>query len=432
LGGQKVTGRRWGFRLAAVLIGLLLSLTAVEIYLRAFGTGGGFYEPDAVLGSRLMPNGTGHWRKACFNERIQINSQGLHDVEHSLEKPPGVQRIAILGDSIAEALQVPMEESFSRRLEAMLNAEGGRQKTEVINFGVSGYGTDQEYLTLKTRAVAYQPDVVVLEFTIGNDVRNNFPPLERQQSSYPKPFFHLDPNGRLVPLSFTVVQAQGSGVVGRVKVVLRHFRLYDFLVSWVRARAWVRSVLGNVGLLQNADVFPPTTAGGTTPGGRTDPAHLDYEVYRRAPDPAWAEAWRVTEALIRAVRDDAQRIGARFLLLPVPGAVELATPGAIQKEFSDYRPELYDLAGPRTRLQRLAEAERTEYVSVFDAFAGDLKARGGALTDLFFWCDGHLTPRGHELVAQAIADHLRHPPGRPRPPARRVEGLSPPGRLEEG
>ena len=50
-----------------------------------------------------------------------------------------------------------------------------------------------------------------------------------------------------------------------------------------------------------------------------------------------------------------------------------------------------------------------EYVSFFDAFASDLRSRGASLADLFLWCDGHLTARGHEVVAQVIADRLRQP-----------------------
>ncbi len=411
--------RWWGFRLAAVLLGTAVPLVAIEGYLRFTGIGGGFYEPDPVLGARHIPNGTGRWRRACFDVPIRINSQGLRDVEHPLEKPLGTQRIVVLGDSIAEALQVPLEASFPRLLEEMLNFGGGGPPTEVINFGVADYGTDQEYLTLKTRGAPYQPDVVVLVFTILNDVRNNFPSLEGRLGSHPRPHFRLDASGQLVPIPFDVPNT--AGLVGKIKTVLRNLRLYDFLVAWVRARPSVRSLLAKAGLLHEAPAAAPPNTGATTPARPMDPAYLDFEVYRREPDPEWVGAWRVTEALIRAVRDEAGRMGARFLLVSIPGAVELATPDTVTKDFPGYRAEEYDLAAPRQRLRRLADAEGMEYVSIFDAFADDLRTRSGALTDLYLWCDGHLAPRGHQVVAQAITERLRRPGAAPTPAQRETQ-----------
>ena len=55
----------------------------------------------------------------------------------------------MLGDSYTEALQVSLEETFTWRLEASLNKElAGRKKVEVLNMGVSGYGTTEEYQLL--------------------------------------------------------------------------------------------------------------------------------------------------------------------------------------------------------------------------------------------------------------------------------------------
>ena len=399
--------RRWIFRLGAVSLGILLPLALLEGYLRLTGAGGGFYEPDPILGARLIPNSTGRWRKVCFDVPIRISSQGLRDVEHPVEKPLGTRRVAVLGDSLVEALQVPLEQTFPRRLEGILNASGMAPKAEVINFGVSGYGTDQMYLSLKTRAAGYRPDVVVLVFTIGNDVRNNSPALERQLSSYPKPFFRLDAGGHLVPIPFEVGVPSAAGVVGRIKGALRHLRLYDLLVGWVRARPAALSLLGRVGLVHGAPARPSPNGQAVAPANLPDGGSLDFEVYRRELPAEWVEAWRVSEALIRAVRDEAARRTARFVLVSIPSALELANPQAVVKEFPGYAPEEFDLAAPRRRLRQFAEIAGIDYVSMFDVFAEDLRARNGALEDIFLWCDGHFTPRAHQLVARAIADRLR-------------------------
>jgi len=394
-----------------MLLGLAIPLGALEAYLRLTGVGGGFYEPDPVLGARHIPNRSGRWRKACFDVPIRINSDGLRDVEHQREKLPETVRIAVLGDSLAEALQVPLEQSFPRRLEAMLNASGQNPRAEVINFGVSGYGTDQEYLTLKTHAATYRPDVVVLAFTIGNDVRNNSPALERQVSSYAKPFFRLDAEGRLVAVPFEASRPSTAGVLGTIKAGLRYFRLYDFLVDWAHSNPSALAFLVRAGLIYGV----PAPGPGVEARGGAEAVRLDYEVYLKEPDAAWAEAWRVTEALVRGANRETKRMGGRFVLVPIPSGIELAPAEAVAKVFPGSTPERYDLAGPRRRLERIAETEGFDYVSVYDVFLRDLGGRHGKLEDLFFWCDGHLTPQGHQLVAEAIAAHIRRPARAPAP-----------------
>ena len=45
--------------------------------------------------------------------------------------------------------------------------------TNFINCGVSGYGTDQEYLFYLREGQKFDVDQVVLAFTLYNDVENN-------------------------------------------------------------------------------------------------------------------------------------------------------------------------------------------------------------------------------------------------------------------
>ncbi len=53
------------------------------------------------------------------------------------------------------------------------------QPFEIINFGVSGYGTAQELQILRHRVWDYSPDMIILAFLTGNDVRNNSRALQR-------------------------------------------------------------------------------------------------------------------------------------------------------------------------------------------------------------------------------------------------------------
>jgi len=72
---------------------------------------------------------------------------------------------------------VPVENTFWAVMEDRLkgcNAFAGKQ-IEVLNFGVSGYGTAQELLSLRQDVWDYQPDMVLLAVTTGNDISDNSP-----------------------------------------------------------------------------------------------------------------------------------------------------------------------------------------------------------------------------------------------------------------
>ncbi|MFA4988527.1 MAG: SGNH/GDSL hydrolase family protein [Candidatus Omnitrophota bacterium] len=98
--------------------------------------------------------------------RIKTNKQGFCDADFSLEKPKGLVRIAMLGDSITQGVFVAPQENFSEKLEALLNKQSRENKSplryEVMNFGVVGYNLEAEVETLKEKALPYKPDIVVL------------------------------------------------------------------------------------------------------------------------------------------------------------------------------------------------------------------------------------------------------------------------------
>lgn len=67
------------------------------------------------------------------------------------------------------------------------------QQIEVLNFGVQGYGTAQELMTLRHHVWQFSPDLIILGFYPGNDIRNNYKPLEHDHL---RPYFsrHFDQN----------------------------------------------------------------------------------------------------------------------------------------------------------------------------------------------------------------------------------------------
>src|SRR5882762_4573302 len=126
----------WLLIIVGSLVGLWLLL---EIVLRwADVSYPGLYETDEHTAVTLRPKAKGWYHKENPTY-VRINSHGLRDRERSHNKPPGVLRIALLGNSFCEALQVPVEKTVGAELERLLNqcpAAAGRE-VEVINFGVA-------------------------------------------------------------------------------------------------------------------------------------------------------------------------------------------------------------------------------------------------------------------------------------------------------
>ena len=113
----------------------------------------------------------------------RTNAHGQRDLERSTRKPPGVRRIVVLGDSVVLGHGLrDVDQTISRQLEA-LYPDG---RTEVLNFGVSGYSTRSEVELLESKALAFQPDVVILVF-VENDFDNFSPESFRAKSAFERP-----------------------------------------------------------------------------------------------------------------------------------------------------------------------------------------------------------------------------------------------------
>jgi GDSL-like Lipase/Acylhydrolase family len=124
---------------------------------------------NPLIGYEPVPNYEYHGTALYFFEfRGKSNSLGYRDREHSLEKPPGVYRIVVIGDSITMGLQIDdhTEDVYTNVLESALT-RGGRD-VEVINFGVSGYNTQQEVHTLADKGIQFKPDLVILAYCIND------------------------------------------------------------------------------------------------------------------------------------------------------------------------------------------------------------------------------------------------------------------------
>jgi hypothetical protein len=387
-------------RLIAALLaagGVAAALVLGEAALRAVGFSyPGFYFPDELTGGRLRPGAAG-WSRAEGETYVKISSQGLRDREHPIDKPPGVYRIAVLGDSYAEAMQVSIAQAFWSLLPQHLERCGfapGR-RIEAINFGVSGYGTAQELLTLRGRAWSYAPDLVLLAFFPGNDVRNNSKALEKDDL---RPFFLLRDGALELDDSFRRSEAFRRQVrrTGQFSA-LRELRLYELTRKLRDA---------DFGVRHNSPVAAALAEGRRAIPSLTEPG-LDENVLRAPADAAWRDAWTVTDKLIVAMDGEVRLRGARFFLavLSTPGAVY--PDAALRKRYADYL-GVGDLFYPEERLRQLARQHGFQAVGLGREMQRHADATGEYLHGFPNGKPGfgHWNRAGHALAASLIAQHL--------------------------
>ncbi|MFQ5599993.1 MAG: hypothetical protein ACE5G2_05505 [Candidatus Krumholzibacteriia bacterium] len=119
-----------------------------------------YYEP--VPGAEFV------YERIEFSVPVSFNGFGMRDAPRELEKPAGRLRVTVLGDSYAEALQVPADSTTSRLLERELRRRHPGRDIEVLNFGVSGFGTVASAVRYQVLVSRFRPDLVVYLF-VSND-----------------------------------------------------------------------------------------------------------------------------------------------------------------------------------------------------------------------------------------------------------------------
>jgi lysophospholipase L1-like esterase len=266
----------------------------------------------------------------------------------------GQRRVLLLGDSITFGTGVEDALTFAARLAVHAPS------LQPINLGVSGYGTDQELLLLEREGFAMGPTVVVLNVCVGNDALDNALPVYLYDGVTPKPFFTA--LGAELRFHDEHVRLRGPALLARY--LLERSLAFDALLR----------------LSGRAPSAPLDHADGEHWGPR---ARVVLE--------RWPEAVALSQRLVERVQVVCRARGVRLLVALHPnrraflGDDSLLEPFVLSPAAS--APETLDL---RAHYARAALS--------WDEVALDKL--------------GHLSPRGHDLAAQALAGALAEAPGK--------------------
>jgi len=177
--------------LLLILLSLVLSLVIAElvtkfIYKNQLGINTDersiFYRYDENLGWFPIAGSEGIYN-VNRSVKIKHNSKGFRDSEHLVNGKPS---IVFSGDSFVWGFDVEETERFTEKIQQALPG------WNIYNFGVSGYGTDQEYLLLKSQWDFYRPKIFFLVFCTDNDEDDNSSNM--RYGGYFKPYFIVKGN----------------------------------------------------------------------------------------------------------------------------------------------------------------------------------------------------------------------------------------------
>ena len=368
-----------------------MGLVLCEVLLRLMGVSfPELYAPDPHCASRLRAGASGWWISEG-RSFVTISSDRLRDKEHGLAKPADVVRIAVLGDSYTEALQVDASDAYWSVAERELrrrNEFGGR-KLEFVNFGVSGYGTAQELLMLRHHVWKYRPDVVIVAFC-HNDIQDNSRELGGGET---RPYFVLKADELHLDRSFLESDSY-----------LTALTWYEQTKAWTVNRSYLLQVLKHAKM--NWHLWRERSE--SSERGFEDMSS-DFNLYETPRTKAGKIAWRVTERLIVEIRADVLKRKAKFGVVTVTTPLQVHPDSKLRNTAADNGPT-WNLLYAELRLANLAERHDFPILTLATPFREHAESRNVFLHGFVNTKPGigHWNENGHRLAGQYLAEWLEN------------------------
>ena len=394
----------WRRRLRGALLNLLLMLTSIavilglcEIGLRLFYPAGGqpkINDFDPLLGHRLKPNlDLVHIWPAHENvSTIRTNSAGFRGPELPEAKQPGEFRVLLLGDSYTFGFGVGDDDTFAHRLQEMLDGRAGAPgRVSVINAGISSYGTAQQLLLYESARALFEPDLVVLNLFVGNDVQENLClAVPRLQPHRRFPCFGIEDDqltGPELPVAPRRGRPRRATLRERVAAWLESSHLYQ--LAFQRAIGIVTTNPALLALIHRL-------------GWQAGPDYLPHVVAGWYQEQYSERGWLMTRLLLRRLHLQVSQGGARLMVTIIPSRIQIIPellelsrlfyPGA-----PDVEAFFADQDKPQRQLSTFLAAEGIPSLDLLPVLRED--GRGDAL---YYPVAAHWNEEGHQVAATAL------------------------------
>lgn len=326
-----------------------------------------YYRSDETLGWRPRENVLGvHNQEGSFATKFRTNSRGLRDREYSIEKPNGVTRIVVIGDSFTWGWGVGDQEIYTEILEASLKG------VEVINLGVTAFDTSQEFRYLEVEGMKYEPDIVLLGFCL-NDIFTN-------DTSWKRP---VQDDGSFLDVDEPLF-------LKLKRFISTHSTLYSFTIERINTNKELVNLLVKLKLKSELAGYEELDI-------NLRPA---LKVYPEKLEPLLEQ----TKGRFLDIKRFLDERGVRFIIAFLPSLQsvdEKAFHHAIA--YTRFNPEDFEIEKPYRLLEEFGQAHGIEVINPLSSF----KRKHNEDARLFLNRDMHFNALGHELLAHEILAYLR-------------------------
>lgn len=327
---------------------------------------------DAFRHHVMIPDSWSRIEQPDFSYIQRVNKLGLRGKETTVEKPAGVVRILVLGDSFTMGKGVEDDETFAVLLEKGLNERNGAtchgRKFEVLNGGVDSYAPILSNIALRRDLGKLAPDLVIENLDVSDLV---------QEAAY---------RGQA---------RRENGVIVAVPNEGRNASITDRLRDWIDQHLF---------FTRAALYYMSKSAAHDKITVRDVATHADHEIvaYTLNGDKTPRDAqWRDLFESIVAMKTFAEQNDAKFLLSVYPWAHEISETESIPGRYA-YMSKDETASGTRVpTIRRLADENGIALADAFDAFRQRLGKE-----PLYFRQDPHWTPLGQRVMAESLQAYV--------------------------
>jgi lysophospholipase L1-like esterase len=371
------------FALLVALFSILIVLTGAEILTRVVRRLEALpkirlYRVNAHGSYRMKPSLEIRTRMEGKLIHMRTNAFGMAWREVTLAKAPGVKRIAFVGDSFTFGLWAS---DMGKTLVGVFESRMPRERYEVVNFGVPGYGLADEKLEIQEEVLRFHPDYLILVFYGGNDFLDTYLGTSEYEVVKGKLRMNEANFQAKVPPAFRPRRSSDGGRTGwaaRARKALRsHFVFFRLLKSMKPHRH------------------------GHTFHVHTNITSRTFWSQTKYPDIAEKAKQTSLETLAR-IDDLCARHHVTLLIAAVPFREQVESKETSGPDFDIRRPQLF-----------VEEFARERGIPYLDLLPVARKAMAKDDRPLYLSSDPHLSNEGHRIMGEALAawfqDLVAHP-----------------------
>lgn len=291
------------------------------------------------------------------------------------EKPEGTVRIFAMGDSFVKAHKdIGLENSFYRVAKRALAKRKEDKKFEWFHFGVSGYCERQHLELLKQYGPEYDPNVVLVQVYLGNDVGENIEYIRQE--------LHKVGDALKIRNNYFIPGEDAPKEASVLQALTERSYLANYLAEKLNTMGWMLGI-------KRFSILP----GSSTTNHTLDLMQVEPKHYID-------DAWKKTEELVADIKKQTDALDAQLIFALIPKEIQVNT--NVSKtvfERMELDPADYDADLPNRRFSKILSQHEIPCVDITPEFRK--RIIGGEVL-----YDGHFNKEGHYVFGHAIADAL--------------------------